>query len=233
VCARRIRFQSVSHQWVTRADSVNALTDVTLELSADEPHFLCGPSGSGKSTLALIGAGLTQPSAGSVSMGTSGKRESNEPVALVFQNPELLFLEDSIRREFRAMHGPAADSVAAAWLARVDLDYASLADRIPFDVSAAEGRLIAAALQLSANPGVLILDEPTIGLDPRNRSHLVRLIDSWLTDDRLLVMITHDLRLMSHYGGRTHVLDAGRLAWSGPTPDLLRDRERLATYGLI
>jgi len=147
-------------------------------------------------------------------MGTSGKRESNEPVALVFQNPELLFLEDSIRREFRAMHGPAADSVAAAWLARVDLDYASLADRIPFDVSAAEGRLIAAALQLSANPGVLILDEPTIGLDPRNRSHLVRLIDSWLTDDRLLVMITHDLRLMSHYGGRTHVLDAGRLAWS-------------------
>lgn len=227
----RIVLKDASYSWEVRAGRVDALHHISLEFTCGIPYLICGRSGSGKTTLGLLCGGLVKPASGEVYF--EGANSDSRRVAVVFQFPETLFFEDSVRKEFQSIHGNQSDTVAAAWLTELGLDYSSLAERLPEKLSSAEGRLTAVALQLSREPNLLILDEPTIGLDAKHRNALLQCIRKWLTPERMLIIVTHDLALMRVFGGETCILNQGKLERRIRTDELMRNNSLLQQYELI
>jgi len=222
---------SISYSWEARQGKVPALTAFSAEFQSGIPGLLCGKSGSGKTSLGLICSRLVKPDSGSIEF--QPDLASKSDIAMVFQFPETLFLEDTVRDEFESIHGDSADSTAKEWLEEVGLDYSKIAERLPAKLSSAERRLTAIALQLSRNPSLLFLDEPTVGLDSMHRGRLIECLRKWISSDRLLIIITHDLILMREFGGETFILKEGKVELKIPTEELLLNRALLEQYDLI
>ena len=110
--------------------------------------------------------------------------------------------------------------------------FGDIADKHPFHLSEGYGRLVATVLQLSRDPAVLILDEPTIGLDWIFYDRMTQLIKGWIHENRTLILITHDMDLIRELGGRAYGLLDGCLTWIGETKDLLEDTEMQRTLAL-
>ncbi|MBU0690922.1 energy-coupling factor ABC transporter ATP-binding protein [bacterium] len=228
---KKLILSSISYSWESRQGKVAALNNLDLELQSGSPYLICGRSGSGKTTLGLLCAGLLKPDNGELRF--SPESINSDRIAIVFQFPEALFLEDSVRKEFESIHGDAADHAAQRWLNEVGLDYSELADRLPARLSSAEGRLTAIAFQLSREPALLILDEPTIGLDSKHRRELTECLHNWIAPDRMLIIITHDLALMRALKGETCILKEGRVELRTQTEKLLHNETLLKQYEMI
>lgn len=196
----------LSHRYLRGTPfAASALHDVSLEVREGECLGLVGTTGSGKSTLALHLNGLLKPQEGSV------KTLSRQEVGLLMQFPEHQLFEETVRaevefgpRNFRL--GDLPGRVARA-LEQVGLQALDLA-RSPLELSGGERRRLALASVLASQPRVLVLDEPTAGLDAEARQELVGRLKSWgLT----LVVISHDLEELALLADRVAVLEDGRL----------------------
>jgi energy-coupling factor transporter ATP-binding protein EcfA2 len=110
------------------------------------------------------------------------------------------------------------------------VDMADYADRVSYHLSTGEKRRIAIATVLSMNPKILVLDEPSAGLDPRARRNLIALLQS--LEQQTMLISTHDMRLVDELCTRTIVLDAGRVVANGPTADILSDEVLMEHHGL-
>ncbi len=224
----------------------SALGGVTLEIRAGERVGISGPSGSGKSTLVQLLAGLLEPSSGRVSLdGTAAHERAQSACAqrgrigLAFQQPEDQIFESTVRREVG--FGPRnlgldADETAARvrWaLEMVGLDSAAMEERVPFTLSGGEMRRVALAGILAMRPEVLILDEPTAGLDPQGRRDLLRRVRAWQEETGLtLIMVSHNLDELAQVVDRMLLLEGGRIVADGPTRHVLSDGELLRSTGL-
>jgi energy-coupling factor transporter ATP-binding protein EcfA2 len=228
---RKLLTNDVGFRWEHRRDAVPALNATTAVFTSGRASFICGKSGSGKTTLGLICAGLLKPFAGEI--GYDPAFMSKNDVAMVFQFPETLFIEESVRKEFEAFHGDAAQAAADEWLSKFGIDSLRMPDLLPARLSAAEGRLIAIALQMSRDPECLILDEPTIGLDSHHRRRLVQCLLEWIHDERLLIIISHDTSLMKQLKGEATLMEQGRVCFQLDTEKLLRDEGLLLRFGLM
>jgi energy-coupling factor transport system ATP-binding protein len=191
--------------------SSRVLHGADLEVRAGAVVALHGANGTGKTTLLRLLAGLDQPRAGTIELRgqdvTALPAEDRYPgLALVPQDPGRFLLCDTVRAEVAsgAPHG-AIDDVLAA------LDIAALASRHPRDLSAGERERVAIAAALAADPAVLLLDEPTRGMDPARRAALARLIRARAATGRAIVVATHDRRFAAACGGAVHELADGRL----------------------
>ncbi len=192
-------------------DGSRVLQGIELEVRAGAVVALHGANGSGKTTLLRLLAGLDQPPAGSIEL--HGRDVTQQPaelrypaLALVPQDPGRFLLCDTARAEVAsgAPHG-AIDEVLAA------LDITELADRHPRDLSAGERERVAIAAALAADPAVLLLDEPTRGMDPARRAALARLLRARAATGRAVVLATHDQRFAAACGAEVHELAGGRL----------------------
>ena len=223
-----------------------ALQGVSLEFGPGERVGILGPTGSGKSTLVQHLAGLLAPTAGQVWLDgvaahkrTAGARARRRRVGLAFQYPEHQIFEQTVFRE--VAFGPRnmgldETQVAARvrWaLTMVGLEPLGMEQRVPFTLSGGEMRRVALASILAMHPDVLILDEPTAGLDPRGRRELLDRIRGWQEETGLtLVLVSHSLEDLARVVDRAVLLALGQVVADGPVRSVLSDSRRLLAAGL-
>lgn len=219
-------------------DGTLALDGPTFTLHHGEAVALVGANGAGKSTLLRHLNGSLRPTGGEVRVGELPVTPGTLPqirrtVGMVFQDPDdMLFmptvLEDVAFGPRNLGLSPAeADTRAREALRQVGAEH--LAGKAPYHLSVGEKRRCALAAVLAMGPDILVLDEPSTGLDPRGRRLLVDLLQAF-THTRILA--THDLDLAARLCPRTLVLHQGRLVADGPTREVLSDRARMEAWEL-
>jgi energy-coupling factor transport system ATP-binding protein len=190
---------------------------------------LVGPNGAGKTTLLLVLAGVVAPSSGSVAVrGSTGlvaparlpDADLPATIALVFQDPEVGFVARSVAAEAGAGLPPGPGTAAAVdrLLARFGL--AALAAEDPYRLSRGEQRRLSVAAACLRGPSLLLLDEPTYGLDRRATDAVVAVLDEARDASGAQVVATHDPRLLPTCD-RVVALDAGRVVFDGPVDGFL------------
>ena len=223
----------------TYADGRVALHPMTFTVGAGERVALVGPNGAGKTTLFLRVAGVLPGTPEQLALcGLDPALPAHRAalpakVGIVFQNPDDQLFAATLRED--VAFGPlnlgasAADAVALAeeMLTRVGLPGAG--GRTPHKLSGGEKRRAAIAGVLAMRPEVMLLDEPSMYLDPRGRRELIRLLNGL---PGTMVVATHDLRFAAETCQRVLILDAGHLAADGPTATLFANAALLDRHGL-
>ena len=211
-----------------------AVAGVDLAVGAGERVVLVGANGAGKTTLLKLLVGLLRPDTGAVRVlgrDLAGRplTEITRDVGLVPQNPARLLFCDTVAEEVRftrRAHGlPEGDPHDL--LARLGL--APLAGRYPHDLSGGERQRAALAAILAAGPRLLLLDEPTRGLDAAAKEALTGVLRELAAGGTTVVMATHDVELAARAGERMVVLDGGRVVDDGPVGEVMVRNPRFAS----
>ena len=214
-----------------------ALSDVSLTIEDGSYTALIGHTGSGKSTILQLLNGLLVPSAGSVRVfdtlitSTSKNkdiRQIRKQVGLVFQFAENQIFEETVLKD--VAFGPQnfgvseedAEQIAREKLALVGIDE-SLFDRSPFELSGGQMRRVAIAGILAMEPAILVLDEPTAGLDPLGRKELMNLFKKLHQSGMTIVLVTHLMDDVAEYANQVYVMEKGRLVKGGKPSDVFQD----------
>ncbi|MDG9083488.1 energy-coupling factor transporter ATPase [Streptococcus pneumoniae] len=214
-----------------------ALSDVSLTIEDGSYTALIGHTGSGKSTILQLLNALLVPSQGSVRVfdtlitSTSKNkdiRQIRKQVGLVFQFAENQIFEETVLKD--VAFGPQnfgvseedAVKTAREKLALVGIDE-SLFDRSPFELSGGQMRRVAIAGILAMEPAILVLDEPTAGLDPLGRKELMTLFKKLHQSGMTIVLVTHLMDDVAEYANQVYVMEKGRLVKGGKPSDVFQD----------
>ena len=214
-----------------------ALSDVSLTIEDGSYTALIGHTGSGKSTILQLLNGLLVPSQGSVRVfdtfitSTSKNkdiRQIRKQVGLVFQFAENQIFEETVLKD--VAFGPQnfgvseedAEKIAREKLALVGIDE-SLFNRSPFELSGGQMRRVAIAGILAMEPAILVLDEPTAGLDPLGRKELMNLFKKLHQSGMTIVLVTHLMDDVAEYANQVYVMEKGCLVKFGKPSDVFQD----------
>ena len=214
-----------------------ALSDVSLMIEDGSYTALIGHTGSGKSTILQLLNGLLVPSQGSVRVfdtlitSTSKNkdiRQIRKQVGLVFQFAENQIFEETVLKD--VAFGPQnfgvseedAEKIAREKLALVGINE-SLFNRSPFELSGGQMRRVAIAGILAMEPAILVLDEPTAGLDPLGRKELMNLFKKLHQSGMTIVLVTHLMDDVAEYANQVYVMEKGRLVKGGKPSDVFQD----------
>ena len=204
-----IRLEQLRYHPATAARPV--LENVSMVADVGDIALIAGPSGSGKSTLLDLMAGLARPDAGYIRWRGQplGQRSRRKLCGLMFQFPERHFLGLTLQQELRLGHRRLSDERIGEVLQQVGLHHLS-PQQSPERLSGGQQRRLALAVQLLRNPSVLLLDEPTAGLDWSVRHQLIQLLSD-LRQGRVLVVVTHEPELFAPLQPRCWQLRHGEL----------------------
>lgn len=223
-----------------------ALHQINTEFEPGHYYAIIGQTGSGKSTLIQHFNGLLKPSYGTVALDdlvlkakTKDKaiRPMRQHVGLVFQFPESQLFEDNVEREI--LFGPKnfnmnLDKVkdyAYRLLMKLGFDR-DVMNKSPFQMSGGQMRKIAIVSILAMDPDIIVLDEPTAGLDPHSRKQVMDLLKQLQQEGKTIVLVTHDMNDVAQYADRIKVLQQGTLVYEGTPRALFSDSERINDYSL-
>ena len=226
-----------------------ALCGVSLEIRQGEKSCVIGANGTGKSTLLAMLDGLVFPDRGVIE--AFGKKLDEETlndeefskffrskVGFVFQNPEVQLFCPTVKEDI--IFGPLQFGIARDEIKkRLDklvemLDIACLLDRSPHQLSIGEKRKIAIASTLAIDPDVIILDEPTAGLDPLTSRHLVDIILQTNSEGKTIITATHDLHIVEEVSDTVFVFDRNKkIARCGGPAEVLADQDFLRENNLV
>ncbi|MGW6026264.1 ABC transporter ATP-binding protein [Streptomyces sp. NPDC055099] len=209
-----------------RRGRVEALRRVDLTVFAGETVALMGRNGAGKSTLLSTLVGLLEPAAGSVRVGgaiphRTGPRELIRHVGLVPQEPRDLLYADTVAAECTAADHDAGAEPGTCRALVTGLLPGIADDTHPRDLSEGQRLTLALAIVLTARPPLLLLDEPTRGLDYAAKARLVTLLRGLAADGHAIVLATHDVELAAELAHRVAILADGEIVADGPTPDIV------------
>lgn len=224
---------------------ISAITDVNFEIKSPGLTAIIGHTGSGKSTLIQHLNGLIKPTSGTVFVDDENIWEKPEKirdvrfkVGLVFQYPEYQLFEETVEKDIA--FGPnniGLDEKEVAqrvlWAAdKVGLSR-ELLKKSPFDLSGGEKRRAAIAGVLAMRPRVLILDEPTAGLDPKGRDMLLGCItDYQRSENAVVLLVSHSMEDVARVAENVIVMNKGRLEMLGTTKDVFSRQNELQAMGL-
>jgi energy-coupling factor transport system ATP-binding protein len=216
---------------------VEALRGVTLAVGAAETVALLGPNGAGKTTLTRLLVALLRPSAGRVTVGdwdVARKRpdEMARRVGYVFQHADQQLFARSVRED--VAFGPRHLGRVGAPVTPVleELGLGRVADVHPYDVPPPVRKLVALAGVLVMEPAVLVLDEPTAGLDREQKDAVAGALRRRAAAGVTVLVVSHDLAFVAEAVERVVVLREGRVAADRPARELLHDREALRALDL-
>jgi energy-coupling factor transport system ATP-binding protein len=207
-----------------------ALDGVSLEVSPGEGVALLGPNGAGKTTLTRLAVALLAPARGVVRVaGRATRGLAPEDLAAaagyLFQHPEAQLFARSVRAELAfglERQGWEAERVERrVHEVLAELDLASCAETHPYDLPAPRRRIVALGAALAAGPALLILDEPTAGLDRAGRELVQRVVAARRAAGTAVLAVTHDMAFALEALDRAVVLRAGRLVRDAPLADVL------------
>lgn len=217
------------------------LRGVSLTLKPGETVALLGPNGAGKTTLTKLIVGLLQPNRGGVwvaGRATQGRTPEQlaRQVAYVFQHPDQQLFSRSVSSEvafaprLRGIHTDELNELVRGALRRTGLE--SLAEEHPYDLPPALQKLVAIAAALAQQPQLMVLDEPTQGLDRSNVARVTEVVRGLASDGVAVLAVTHDLSFVVEALDRSVVLVDGELVHDGRSRDLVWDETRAAQLGL-
>lgn len=222
-----------------------ALRGVSLQIAREEFVAILGATGSGKSTLIQHFNGLLRPTAGRVVVAgqdlwapRADRRAARRLVGLVFQFPEYQLFEETVRRDVafgprNLGWGPEAVAQAADDALRlVGLAPERFADRSPFSLSGGEMRRVALAGVLAMRPAVLVLDEPTAGLDGQGRREIRQVLQDLHARGQTVVLVTHRMDEAAELVQRVVVLHEGTVVLAGTPREVFAHEEELRRLGL-
>jgi len=237
-----------------RFGGVRAVVDGTLDIQAGSVSCLIGPNGAGKTTFFNLISGVLKPDAGAIEFGTRridqlpAFRRANMRLARTFQDPRL-FYEMTVRNHvlagirqrseaatFALFGGRATRVDRKAALERADLilDRVGLLDRadeMADRLSFGEQRFLSIARSLGSEPLLLMLDEPTVGMDEEGAHKLERLIRTLVRDTAVtILMVEHNMDVVFRMAEQVHLMLQGEVVGSGPTDTMRRDPRLLEAY---
>lgn len=223
----------------------DAMKDISFSIEEGEFIGIIGHTGSGKSTLIQHFNGLIRPTRGSVLYEGEDIWSENYPlkqlrsrVGLVFQYPEHQLFEDTIFHDVcfgpknQGLDKETIEKMARDALEEVGIDEALYASS-PFDLSGGQKRRVAIAGVLAMNPKVLILDEPTAGLDPKGRDELFAVIEKLQRQRKItVILVSHSMEDVAKYVDRMLVMNQGCLAFDGKPKEIFKHYKELEAMGL-
>lgn len=227
-----------------------ALDGITLEIKTGEFVAVCGRTGSGKTTFVQHLNALVTPQSGELVVEGLNLTEKNKKlrremlkklrgkVGMVFQYPEYQLFAGTVYED--VAFGPTnmglskeeIDDRVRAAIKAVGLDFERISHQSPFEISGGEKRRAALAGVLAMNPNILVLDEPTAGLDPLGKEEILNLVVKLNKENGLtVIMVSHDVNEVYEYTDRTIVFSQGKVLFNMATRDLFT-RVDVANYGL-
>jgi energy-coupling factor transport system ATP-binding protein len=224
---------------------VRALHDISLTIADQEFIGIIGATGSGKSTLIQHLNGLIKPTSGRVLVdgqdlaATADLRAIRQQVGLVFQYPEHQLFEETVYQD--VAFGPrnlglTEDEISQRVheaLRQVGLDPEPILERSPFELSGGQMRRVAIAGVLAMRPRVLILDEPTAGLDPQGRDELLTELQDLYQQSRMtIILVSHSMEEIARVATRLIVLQDGEIAFDGTPRQVFANAATLQSIGL-
>ena len=240
-----IEIKTLGHTYMAGTPLAHcSLQGVSMSVEKDVPHGLIGGTGSGKSTLLQHLNGLYRPQQGSVRVGPFNLNGNELDVkalrrytGLVFQNPELYFFEQYVGDEIaygpKMIHGREGLREKVQWAMKlVGLDFESFKDRIVSTLSGGEQRKVALASTLANRPSLLILDEPTAGLDPHSRRTLLSNLQQLQDEGMQILLSSHNMDDIAEMAHNLTVLSNGQSLFNLPVAQAFMDRQTLLKAGL-
>lgn len=223
-----------------------ALQDVNLTIQEGEFIGLIGHTGSGKSTLVQHLNGLMKPTSGTVNVSgilttdsDAAKRGLRQKVGLVFQYPEHQLFEETVGKDIAfgpqnlGLSAEETEARVKEAMEMVGLSYEKQRDRSPFDLSGGQKRRVAIAGVLAMKPEVLILDEPTAGLDPHGRNEILYEIRALYEQGGItIILVSHSMEDVARLATRIIVLDKGSVLMDAPPREIYSREEDLNAIGL-
>ena len=223
-----------------------ALSDVSFDVADGTVLGIIGHTGSGKSTLLQTLNGLIKPTSGEIYIDgeciTDGKAKMTEirrKVGLVFQSPEYQLFEETVRKD--VAFGPKnlgldeAEQEARVKKAvgLVGLDYGEIKDLSPFELSGGMKRRVAIAGVIAMDPKILILDEPTAGLDPAAHRDILAMVKRIHEEmGIILIFVSHNMADIAEMADRVMVMNGGKAVLSGTPAEVFSNGEALSEIGL-
>lgn len=227
-------------------NETRALEDVSFRLEPGEFAAIIGHTGSGKSTLMQQLNGLLRPDSGKITVGevcitdpSTKMTEVRRKVGLVFQYPEYQLFEETVAKDVAfgpkqvGMTGEELDRVVADSIRLTGLDYEEVKERSPFELSGGQKRRVAIAGVLAMKPEILILDEPTAGLDPSAHRDVLELIRRIHRQERMtILLVSHNMGDIAELADRVLVMNRGKLVMNGTPAEVFSRGEPLWEMGL-
>ena len=223
-----------------------ALDDVSFEVRDGETIGIIGHTGSGKSTLLQHLNGLIKPDSGSVYIdgqcirdGSTKLTEIRRKVGLVFQYPEYQLFEETVAKD--VAFGPRntglpenqIETRVRAAMSIVGLDYDEIGEVSPFELSGGQKRRVAIAGVVAMRPSVLILDEPTAGLDPAAHNEILSMIETINASmNMIIIFVSHNMADVAKLSDRVLVMDKGKIAMQGTPREVFSHEDELSAMGL-
>ncbi|UCB53536.1 MAG: energy-coupling factor transporter ATPase [Candidatus Zixiibacteriota bacterium] len=222
-----------------------ALDRINLEIKKGDSVGLIGPTGSGKSTLVQHLNGLLLPTSGEVHVDDVNLKDKNadlrkirQKVGLVFQFPERQLFEDTVYEDIAfgpknlGLSEEEIDARVRESMRSVGLDFGQFAHRSPFFLSGGEQRKVAIAGILALKPEILVLDEPTCGLDAKSTREIKKLLKELNSSGVTIILISHNMDLMAELAKKVILLDQGKLLRFCDKEELFDETDRLRALGL-
>ncbi|MBE0600377.1 MAG: energy-coupling factor transporter ATPase [Firmicutes bacterium] len=242
-----IRVENLSHTYMPGSPfSATAIHNLTLTIEDGEFIGILGHTGSGKTTFVQHLNGLLMPTSGRVVVGDTdisakgaALRELRKQVGLVFQYPEYQLFEETVAKDIA--FGPKnigcdkeeIDERVRWACEQVGIDYETTGNASPFELSGGQMRRVAIAGVLAMRPKVLILDEPTAGLDPEGRRAILAMIRKLHRENKItVIMVSHNMDDIATLATRLIVMNKGTLEMDGTPREIFRQADRLKKIGL-
>lgn len=245
--AMPIEVKNLTHTYSEgSAFQATAIRDVNLTIEDGDFLAVVGHTGSGKSTLVQHLNGLLKPTSGQVLVDGEdvngagvNRRAVRQKVGMVFQYPEYQLFEETVAKDIafgpknQGISGEEVDRRVRRAMAYVQLNYDKYANRSPFELSGGQMRRVAIAGVLAMEPKVLVLDEPTAGLDPRGRDRILGMIrDLHAESGVTVVMVSHSMDDVARLATRMVVMSRGQLVMEGAPRDVFQQGNRMREIGL-
>lgn len=227
-------------------NETKALDDVSFTLQSGEFTAIIGHTGSGKSTLVQQLNGLLRPDSGSITVDDTVITDSGvkmvdirRKVGLVFQYPEYQLFEETVAKD--VAFGPKQIGITGDELERVvreaieltGLEYETIRERSPFELSGGQRRRVAIAGVLAMQPSILILDEPVAGLDPLAHREILKLIQRIHREEKMtILLVSHNMGDIAELADHVLIMDHGKLYMEGTPREVFSQGEDLRSIGL-
>ena len=241
-----IRLENVCYTYGSDTTSeIKALNNVNLEINKGEFVAIIGHTGSGKSTLIQHFNGLERPKSGNVFYNNENIYENNYDlrklrckVGLVFQYPEHQLFEETVLKDVcfgpmnMGMSREEAEKKAKLVLEQVGINEKCY-NKSPFELSGGQKRRVAIAGVLAMNPEIIVLDEPTAGLDPKGRDKILNRIKELHDNTGIgVVLVSHSMEDVANYAQRLIVINNGKIKYDGMPKDVFKHYKELEKMGL-
>lgn len=241
-----IRLENVCYTYGSDTTSeIKALNNVNLEINKGEFVAIIGHTGSGKSTLIQHFNGLERPKSGNVFYNNENIYENNYDlrklrckVGLVFQYPEHQLFEETVLKDVcfgpmnMGMSREEAEKKAKLVLEQVGINEKCY-NKSPFELSGGQKRRVAIAGVLAMNPEIIVLDEPTAGLDPKGRDKILNRIKELHDNTGIgVILVSHSMEDVANYAQRLIVINNGKIKYDGMPKDVFKHYKELEKMGL-